>query len=334
MMDTCGSIIIPSDGHGSVYVKAPHCKPFRGGYDSGVPIFFPALETLSAIGLLPLPQSIADRMEANLEKVQFIWGGYVLTDIRDVKHRHDRLKRAINQFRHGRSWYPSPADYFRDDRYTFVDKLLLKSLCPEDFTFEQRLSVFDILASRVLGELERDYFHKTAGPYHDYRYDPPVRFVDARYTLKDWNEVGRKRVEERIEGMISAQTLMRDMTGYDWTPFSCFFGPDLDKIAQLKSATLKAELDVSRQFLKKEYDNFLDAVNRGTQMGSMRENSMSLESVLVGKFKINIAIRDIGQGAKIARGVNETVRGVAGDVKDAVDLVKDIGKGIAKLFGG
>jgi len=333
-MDTCDSIKIPADRHGSVYVKAPHLKPFRSNYDMGIPLFFPALETLAALEFLPLPPTIADRLESSLEKVQFTWSGSVLTDIRDVKYRHDKLKETINKLRPGRSWYPSRADYHRYDGYKFVDSLLLKCLRPEDFSFEQRLSAFDMLASKILEELEEEYYHANAGPYHDYKYNPPVSFVNARYTLKEWNSSVRKRVEDRIGDLVSAQRLMRDMTGCDWSPFSCFFGTDVERLAQLKSATLKAELDVSWQLLKKEYDNFLDALSRGTQMGAMRENSMCLESVLVGKFKISIAIRDIGQGAKIAKGVSETVRGVTSDVKDTVDLVKDIGKGIAKLFGG
>lgn len=76
-------------------------------------------------------------------------------------------------------------------------------------------------------------------------------------------------------------------------------------------------MEASRKILEREYEDFLVVVQKASQLGTMRENILRLESAFLDKFKISICIRDTGSGAKLSRAVRDNeIVGIARDVGD------------------
>ena len=112
------------------------------------------------------------------------------------------------------------------------------------------------------------------------------------------------------------------MAGYDWQPLDFIFGEHLSTLTQLKTATMTADLKLSYDTAMREYHDFLDAVEKGSQLGTMRANSTLLESMLIGKYKIWIYLHDTGKGAAFVGDVNYHI----------VEPVKEIGSIFTSTF--
>ena len=327
-----GIIKVPVERYKTTYVKAHHCK-FRYGFDQGIAFYSPSLLALKSIGFLPLPPTIAERVEARLDDVRFYYGNSALTYQSDISRYGAWMRRAISNLKNS----DPPSYHLSDDSYGLADTVLQNILVPEDFTFEQRISLFDFFSAKVVEASDECFYHRTAGHYHDYSFNPPVKFVDRWDTLKVWTEIGRKYVEERIDQLFVAQAQIRDMTGYDWSPLTFLFGDDLTRLTQLKTTFLESELELEKNTLRKEYENFLGVVDEASRLGSMRSNSITLDSTFLGKFKIHVSITDVGSGAKLARAVNEKVNDVTGFARDVGDVATGLGKiavGIGKILFG
>lgn len=312
-MSDCGKIRIKAERTFSAWIRAPHCKEFRGIGDSGIGLFMPVTGAFKQIGLVPPPESLMERAESSISRVEFMNSMHrPLEYPSDIKRYGDLLRKGLKLFKDGNTSY-------REEALGWADVFLQKILRPDDLTFEQRLSTFDYFATEVLNKVEEDYYRSG----NQYRC-----VINRHFTLKEWNDSGRATVEKRFADVFKAETVMRDMAGYDWRPLSFFFGTDLERFAQLKTATLNAEMELSRGILKREYDDFLDAVRNTSQMGAMRDNQIQLESNFLGKYKVAICIRDTGGGAKFSRAVRDSeMVGVARDVGSA-------GKGLFNfLFG-
>ena len=315
-MSVNDKILIPVGEVLCTTIKAPHCVEFRGNYDTGICLFKPIIEAFKRVGLVPPPETLMDRADASVPRVEFMHNKHPLEHAGDVEYYGGLVRKGLKSFRGGDT-------YYGNESLKWADAFLQKVLRPDDMTFEQRLAIFDFFATEILKRVEEDYYHKTDYHYHFHSFTPPVGYIDRHYTLKEWIELGRARTEERVSDMVKAQTVMRNMAGYDWSPLSFFFGADLARFIQLKTATLNAELELSRNILKREYNDFIDTVQKASQMGSMRDNEIRLESLFLGKYKITICIRDTGGGARFSHAVRDN---------ELVGLARDIGSAGKGLF--
>ena len=315
-MSDCDKIKIPEGEFRSIRIQAPHCKDFR--WNDDILIFTPVIDAFKKVGLIPPPSDLMERAESSLSRVEFTYHDRPLSNAGDVKEFGDALRKGIKSLRAGDTYYAS-------DR---VDFYLREILRPDDLTFEQRIAIFDFFATKVLGQVEEDYYHKTDYHYHFHRFEPPADYIERHCTLKEWNDSERTNVENRVADLINAQTAMRNMAGYDWSPMSFFFGAELERLTKLKTAALNAEMETSLGIFKREFGDFLDALQKASQLGTMRSNRLQFESILLGKYRIRVCINDIGGGAKFSRAVRDNeIVGFARDIGGA-------GKGLSKfLFG-
>ena len=153
-----------------------------------------------------------------------------------------------------------------------------------------------------------------------------------RCSLKEWNVwptsgpddiMGppQERANTAIKSWLDIQSAMRDMAGYYWRPLDFIFGSHLATLVQLKTASLQAELKVSYDSFMNDYRNFLGRVVETLRHGgTMRDNAMTLDSMLLGKYKIHISIYDKGKGVQFSEGV-----------RDFAEVGKEVGKGIISL---
>ena len=117
--------------------------------------------------------------------------------------------------------------------------------------------------------------------------------------------VTRKPVEmlvsSALDDWMEAQTAMRDLTGFDWSPLDFIFGDQLPTLVQIKTATLMAELKASYDCFMCDYRNFLEKINEVTRIGgALRDNALSFDSRLLAKYRVCIYISDKGRGLELA----------------------------------
>ena len=144
--------------------------------------------------------------------------------------------------------------------------------------------------------------------------------------MEEWRKSRRERADSTLKRWLEAQTAIRDLGGYDWHPLDFIFGEQLPTLVQLKTATLQAEMKLSYDTVMREYRDFLDAVEKASQLGAMRANTTQLDSMLLGKYKVWLYIRDAGKGAEFVGAVNQSME----PVKDVASIVSSTFK---FLFG-
>lgn len=292
---------------------------------SKVPLYLPAVRALKNAGMIPIPQKIAERAEASLGDVGFFFFSESTEKLPNSSSQAQEyganLRRGIELLKSG----DRRCSILYEGDFSIVEQLLFRILRPDDFTVEQQVAIFDAISTRVYEVAEGNFYHSQLG------YGPPVTVmcesVEPEKDGMSWCE----RVENSIARVVTEQRNLRDMGGYDWTPLEHFFGGNLATLIQSKTASLNAELECSHKALMREYHDFLDIVSRTSKLGSMRDNTLSLESSLLGKFTIHLVVKDIGKGAKMTKAANERIGGV---VKTAKVLGGGLCEGLAGFFQG
>ncbi len=318
-MTTTETIDIPiKDDDLVIKIKAPHVTQYRQwSYDDGFGFYAePIVRAFEKTELIPLPENLASRIAAVSQRVQLVQG-------KKATDYYFRCEGKITA-----RWLRITVDELSKGKKpeflgTTIEHLFRKVFTPDDFTFDQKIKLFDYFADEVVRQAEDEFARKIK---NDYSVHYPVYIVSENCTLKEWKESRHERAENAIKNWLEAQKAIRDMAGYDWSPLDFIFGDQMNTIAQVKTATLNAELKVSYDTAMREYHDFLDTVEKASQLGAMRANSTELGSMLLGKYKIWLYIRDTGKGANFVGAVNQSME----PVKDVASIVSSTFK---FLFG-
>jgi len=341
-MRDSGIIEVPAIEKWTLLIGAPHIVPYRHyrpnrqgtdyqiGFNSyhGTPI----QDAFAAIGLLPLPENLRTRMNEAAPRVRLVPGdadgffiNYLFHDSeRQFQTRVDELTKGLKPEKNER----------------MVESLFRTVFSPDDFTFEQKLNLFDYFAAEIVRQVGSEYLEKTTDivkeshgysiwdhSWGDHKY--LVREMCGlkewkRWPTSEWSEpMGpvHQRVNAAIKGWVEAQSAIRNMAGYDWRPLDFIFGEHLQTLVQLKTAALNAELKVAYDSFMCEYRNFLENIEKTLRLGgAMRNNVITLDSMLPEKFHVYICVYDTGGGVRFAQSVG-----------DVVEIGKEVGKALLTL---
>lgn len=302
-MSSLETIDIPINDEARLKIKAPHLARYRRwSYNDGLDFYgAPVVKAFGKTGLMPLPPNLAARIADAGPRVQLVPGRkpspYFFES--EVQTIEPALRARMDDLAKGKK----PPE----DLGSLIEHLFRRVFTPEDFTFDQKIKLFDYFAGEVVEWADREYADKVK-KYETVGY--PVSLVSENCTLKEWKESLHGRVDTIIKNWLEAQKAIRDLASYDWQPLEFIFGDHINAFAQVKTATLNAEVKVSYDAVMREYHDFLGAVEKASQLGAMRANSTQLESVLLGKYKIWLYIHDTGKGAAFARDVNQMMEPV------------------------
>ncbi len=317
-MPTTDTIDIPIKDDTIIKIKAPHLTQYRSwSYDDSFGFYGePVVRAFGKTGLMPLPQNLAARIADASARVQLVQGQksseYYFQ--REGKISAHWLRVRVDELSKGKK---------PEFLGTTIEHLFRKVFTPDDFTFDQKIMLFDYFAEEVVRQADDEYARKIK---NDHSIHYPIYLVSENCSLKDWREKYQGRAENALNNWLKAHTTIRNLAGYDWQPLDFIFGDYLSTLTQLKTATMTADLKLSYDTAMREYHDFLAAVEKGSQLGAMRANSTLLESMLIGKYKIWIYLHDTGKGAAFI-----------GDVNQMMEPVKDIASffssTIKSLFG-
>ena len=295
-MSTAETIDIPIKDDTVIKIKAPHITQYRRwNYDDSLGLYGePIVKAFDKAGLMPLPENLAARIADASQRVQLVQGQkssqYYFQ--REGKISAHWLRVRVEELSEGKR---------PEFLGSTIEHLFRKVFKPDDFTFDQKISLFDYFAEEVVRQADEEYARKLK---NDYGVHYPIYLVSENCSLKDWREKYQGRAEAALKDWLEAHTAIRNLSGYDWQPLDFIFGEHLPTLTQLKTATLTADLKLSYDTAMEEYHDFLDAAEKGSQLGAMRANSAMLESMLIGKYKIWIYLHDTGKGAAFVGDVN------------------------------
>lgn len=314
-MNEAGKIVIPREFNTNVCIRTPTCQPYRRWErDIGVTIYRPIVEALEQAGDFPLSDSIITRLDDFAERAEFRINGTYTNPEAERKHYKKSLNNAIDAIK-ALKHDDSHTLYDICSRHSFAELALTHVLRPDDFTFEQRLNVFQAFSKKVVDKLEEDYAGKLADHYFT-RW--PVYLVSENCTLKEWNTKYHERVEKRISDFIKAETALRRVDQFDWSPLGFIFGSEVSTFAQLQAAALISQLKLSCDTVRTEFDNYLQTVNSAAQLGAMRSNYLEFSAMFLEKFKVWLYIRDVGTGTRIFGSISQSI-------KDITDVALGVG---------
>ena len=284
-----------------VHIAAEHCAPLRKGYNRSYVTLHgsPLLTSLEREGLFPLSPSICER----LDKFADGYEPQVGKEAERLRYHMMRQIKDLKEYDPERAeWKCSyaPLETFASF-HTGAAYALSRCLKPDDFTINQRLSILEHFARCAVKQIDDEYAYNLHG-YHSS--DGRYFLASANCTLEEWLSGKQADVEKRIEEFMIVQNTIRNIEGYDWSPFGYIFGEELPVLAKTVTAMLRAELKLSYDTFKAEYSNLLDVVTKASQLGTMRSNSHHMESKLLDKYIVSIYLRDCGKGAKIAANIN------------------------------
>lgn len=307
-MATAEPIDIPIKGDNeAIKIKSPHLAPFRKyNYSDGSSLYGePITNALTKSGLMPLPENLAGRLAEAKPFVRLVQGK--ATDYyyqREHKISEHWLNRMIDELSRG-----VKPDFLGST----IECLFRRVFRPDDFTLGQKIALFDHFSAEVLRHSEYEYDATISRGYGS----SPVWLVSENCTLEEWKNTLRKRSDETLARWLEAQKAIRNLGGYDWRPLDFIFGSHLQTLIQLKAVELNAELKASYDTMMREYHDFLEAVEKASQLGAMRANTTQLDSLLLGKYKVWLYIRDVGKGAAFVGDINYHV---VEPVKDVVSI--------------
>ena len=330
-------IDIPAKEDTTLKIMTPSMISRHGKFEIRFPYATPLQDAFSATDMLPLPEKLAARVAEALPKVRVVRGkeDVYLFDRYASEHQ---LKKIMTELSNGK----------RPESFeTITEHLFRKIFTPEDFTLEQKIKLFDYFTSKILSQLDQDNLSRLDNEFRKSQgfsslgntglwgreKSPKEAYLwFDRCSLKEWNVwptsgpddiMGppQERANTAIKSWLDIQSAMRDMAGYYWRPLDFIFGSHLATLVQLKTASLQAELKVSYDSFMNDYRNFLGRVVETLRHGgAMRDNAMTLDSMLLDKYRIHISIYDKGKGVQFSEGV-----------RDFAEVGKEVGKGIISL---
>ena len=331
------AIEIPAREDTVLTIKTPRMIANRGKYDIRFPYGTPLQNAFASTGLFPLPENLAVRIADAMSNVRVVRGtaDVYLFDRYTTEHQ---LKKNMEEMTKG----AVPESY--ED---ITEHLFKKIFTPADFTLEQKIKLFDYFAESVIRQIDQEnlehldyeyrqshrYLHSgDSGPWGRRKAVKEAYLFTGCWTLNQWkvwptseryapmgpmHECANKAIKTWHE----TQTEMREMANYDWRPLDFIFGDQLPTLIQLKTATLKAGLKVTYDTFTSEYRNFLDRIEDTLRIGgAMRHNAMTLDTKLLGKYRVYICIYDKGKGVQLSE-----------DISDVAEIGKELGKGLLSL---
>lgn len=219
-----------------------------------------------------------------------------------------KTKNQIKQLQEQRKQYR--IKYWEQEAYYYT------IFTPQDFSFDQKVKIFDFLSDDIIKAAHKSYTRNFA-------YNEIVTIASKTCTLKKWNESVKEEFEKKLANWLEAQKAIHNLQGYDWRSLNYIFGEDLEILAQNKTAVITAELNTSYELFLKEYQEFLETLKNISQLGTMRQNDIQFKTVLLEKYEINLTIKDIGIGAAFTEKVNNNI---VDPTKEIGSLFKDIYK--------
>lgn len=335
-------IEVPAKTKYELLIGAPHIVRYRHyvsnrqgtdyhiGFHSyrGTPI----QDAFAATGLLPLPENLRARLNEAAPRIRLVPGDaddffiniLFYDSKRQFQTRLDELTRGLKP----------------EEPERTIESLFRMVFSPDDFTFEQKLNLFDHFASEIVRQAGLELLEKTTDAVKkshgystwDHAWGDHKYLVREICSLKEWKKwptsewsepmgPAHERANIAIKGWIEAQSAIRNMAGYDWWPLKFIFGDHLQTLVQLKTAALNAELKVAYDSFMCDYRNFLENIEKSLRLGgSMRNNAITLDSMLPEKFHVFIHVSDKGGGLQFVQ-----------DVGDFVEIGKEVGKALLTL---
>lgn len=314
-----GQSTIPAKNKSStIYIRAPHCKALRPFYDPGEYILNPATRALSIIGKTPQQQLILKRLESYIKNDEFVKyfnfkGAFCDEEIFCIRRQLTPILHNIME--NGKYIYPS-------SNIGLFECIVQELLQPDDFTYEQRLKIFDTYVEEILNKMQIAYYQKNTRQYAWIDDHDSLCLVNKRFSLKEWEKFGHKEFEAILDQTTTDLNLIFDISRYDWNPLSIILGNDIEMFTALKSATLRAEFEASQNIFKIEYGNFLKLINEASRLGTMRKNNMHFNSIIMKRLGISIYINDIGNGAKVMHHLNDSFESLFRPIQSIADFFR------------
>ena len=322
-MDDNSIIEVPAYCSDSIRIKTPRVAAYRDKL--GVLFWFPLQNALMETRMSSLAGMLAARIESIAPRVR-IHPDHSPYKTAFVGSDSEKLvKKIMHELSTGQKLEKGDA---------LTEYLLRHVLTPDDFSFEDKILLFNHFADGLIRDVEKKYIiHLDSEQRKAHSYLPKLGYWEQSkleyaylasecYTLDEWkvwptrgpdDPMGPKHVHlnEIIKNWLDQELAIRDMSGYDWSPLEFIFGESLPTLIQFKSATLKAELKVDYDTFMDEYRNFLSKIDDVLRLGgAMRHNVISLYVTLLGKFKVSISVQDKGKGVRLAEDIS-SVKNIA-----------------------